>query len=192
MSGKNRNQKLSKKKNRHIERGSWMEYGIVSPYVLLQGENFFTHYIPSDIDLSGVFKTVDGFPITIGMTLHHNNNLVSDNYFRPEIVRAFGMNNYGYLVVTEVDSHPHFYHTPCLTGVLDCYWANKANWLPLKKRDIKTVQSNAKCDTGIKVHGRDGVYQSVCVVCNSSFETRRLHTKTCSPACRKKLSRMNV
>lgn len=161
--------------------------------------------------------TSDGVLISIGMNVARKNHPLT-TYFSDDvwIIRAFYRKDESCGVVVEHITNAHecyFWEFPIdkdnvvANGYL---WADKTNWKPIDENVTGRSTVHQKCDTldddlsAIPTFDSDkhliiprrgtakADYIGTCEVCGTEYRTSRKHTRTCSPACRKKLSRMGA
>lgn len=161
--------------------------------------------------------TSDGVLISIGMKVDRKNHPLT-TYFSNDIwvVRAFYWKDESCGVVVEQITKEHkcyFWEFPIDKDnvVAHAYlWADKSNYKPIDESVTGRSAVHQKCDIEperiasiptydsnksliIPRHGHIiADYFATCEVCGTEYRTSRKHTRTCSPACRKRLSRMGA
>lgn len=166
-------------------------------------------------------KTLDGYEIEIGMILYGTFAMPSVVNPQSSGVKVMGFTDYGIRVSTGYPSEELGQHgLKAFDGVVQVYVTPPSHWIVTPYSDYSLHPENVasrsavvhqKCDIqldddlrGIPTFDSDksliipryghivADYFAVCEVCGNQYRTKRKHTRTCSPACRKKLSRMGA
>lgn len=171
-------------------------------------------------ELLNPMKTLDGYEIEIGMILYGTFAMPDVINPKSKGVKVMGFIDDGIRISTGYPTEDLGQHgLKAIDGVIQVYVNPPLHWIvypysdytlsPRPKDQTVTGRSSLhqKCDIDSEriftiptydtekrkvIRTNDADYVAICEVCGVEYRTKRKHTRTCSPSCRKKLSRMGA